>query len=134
MNSWKDEYITGVELIDEQHKKLIEIADDLYKLLKNQFITDKYDRIVQILNDLKDYAVFHFKSEEEYMLSIGYKKYLSHKVEHDDFITKINSFDLKEIDESQQRYLIEILEFVIKWIDGHILKRDKIMALERSQE
>ncbi len=134
MNSWKDEYITGVELIDEQHKKLIEIADDLYKLLKNQFITDKYDRIVQILNDLKDYAVFHFKSEEEYMLSIGYKKYLSHKVEHDDFTAKINSFDLKEIDESQQRYLIEILEFVIKWIDGHILKRDKLIALEQNQE
>lgn len=134
MNSWKDEYITGVELIDEQHKKLIEIADDLYKLLKNQFITDKYDRIVQILNDLKDYAVFHFKSEEEYMISIGYKKYLSHKVEHDDFIAKINSFDLKEIDESQQRYLIEILEFVIKWIDGHILKRDKLIALEQNQE
>ncbi|WP_291580562.1 bacteriohemerythrin [Clostridium sp. UBA6640] len=134
MNSWQDDYITGVELIDEQHKKLIEIADDLYQLLKNQFITDKYDRIVQILNDLKDYTVFHFKSEEEYMLSIGYKKYLSHKVEHDDFIAKINSLDLKEIDESQQRYLIEILEFVIKWIDGHILKRDKLIALEQNQE
>ncbi|QAA33909.1 bacteriohemerythrin [Clostridium manihotivorum] len=128
MITWKDEYTVGVKLIDDQHRKLLEIADDVYQLTKNNFITDKYDKIVQVIEELKDYTVFHFKSEEEYMLSIGYKKFLSHKVEHDDFVNKINSLDLKQIDESQQQYLLEILEFIVKWIDEHIMQKDKLIV------
>ncbi|WP_160677821.1 bacteriohemerythrin [Clostridium sp. C8-1-8] len=128
MITWKDEYTVGVKLIDDQHRRLLEIADDVYQLTKNNFITDKYDKIVQVIEELKDYTVFHFKSEEEYMLSIGYKKFLSHKVEHDDFVNKINSLDLKQIDESQQQYLLEILEFIVKWIDEHILQKDKLIV------
>ncbi|GFZ31633.1 bacteriohemerythrin [Clostridium zeae] len=128
MITWKDEYTVGVELIDSQHKRLLEIANDVYELTKNSFITDKYDRIVEVIEELRDYTIFHFKSEEEYMLSIGYKKFLSHKVEHDDFVNKVNSLDLNQIDESQQKHLLEILEFVIKWIDEHILQKDKLIT------
>ncbi|NRV86635.1 hemerythrin-like metal-binding protein [Clostridium beijerinckii] len=73
MVKWKADYEVGVKLIDEQHEKLFEIADRAYKLLTNDFILDKYDRITEILGELKEYTIFHFKSEEEYMLSIGYK-------------------------------------------------------------
>ncbi|MBK1813610.1 hemerythrin family protein [Clostridium sp. YIM B02505] len=128
MITWKDEYTVGVELIDSQHKRLLEIANNVYELTKNSFITDKYDRIVEVIEELRDYTVFHFKSEEEYMLSIGYKKFLSHKVEHDDFVNKVNSLDLSQIDESQQKHLLEILEFIIKWIDEHILQKDKLIT------
>jgi len=127
MVHWKEEYVIGVELIDEQHKKLIEIANKVYELLKNDFLTDKYDRIVEVIEELANYTVFHFKSEEEYMLSIGYKKLLSHKVEHDEFIEKINSFDLSQIDESQEKHLIDILNFIITWIDEHIIRKDKLI-------
>jgi len=127
MVHWKEEYVIGVELIDEQHKKLIEIANKVYELLKNDFLTDKYDRIVEVVEELANYTVFHLKSEEEYMLSIGYKKFLSHKVEHDEFIDKINSFDLSKIDESQEKHLIDILNFIITWIDEHIIQKDKLI-------
>lgn len=125
MIKWKEDYIIGVDKIDEQHKKLFEIANKAYELLKNEFCIDKYDRIVEILDELKEYTVYHFKSEEEYMISIGYKKFLSHKVEHDEFIKKINNIDFKSIDEDQDRYLLETLEFVVSWISSHILGRDK---------
>ncbi|GFP75141.1 bacteriohemerythrin [Clostridium fungisolvens] len=128
MITWKDEYTVGVELIDSQHKRLLEIANDVYELTKNSFITDKYDRIVEVIEELKDYTIFHFKSEEEYMLSIGYKKFLSHKVEHDDFVNKVNGLDLNKIDESQQKHLLEILEFIVQWIDEHILQKDKLIT------
>lgn len=127
MVHWKEEYVIGVEQIDEQHKKLIEIANKVYELLRNDFLTDKYDRIVEVIEELANYTVFHFKSEEEYMLSIGYKKFLSHKVEHDEFIEKINSFDLSQIDESQEKHLIDILNFIITWIDEHIIRKDKLI-------
>lgn len=80
---------------------------------------------MEILDELKEYTVYHFKSEEKYMISIGYKKFLSHKVEHDEFIKKINNIDFKSIDEDQDKYLLETLEFVVSWISVHILRRDK---------
>ncbi|MCY6356430.1 bacteriohemerythrin [Clostridium sp. ZS2-4] len=125
MIKWKEEYVIGVDNIDEQHKKLFEIASRAYALLKNEFCIDKYDKIVEILGELKEYTVYHFNSEEEYMTSIGYKKFLSHKVEHDEFIKKINNIDFKGIDEDQDKYLLQTLDFVVNWISGHILGRDK---------
>ena len=106
MIQWKESYRLGIEEIDEQHKKLFEIANRAYELLKNDFVTDKYDRIVDIIEELKDYAVYHFSFEEKYMASIKYRKLFSHKVIHDDFIAKINEVDLDNVDESQDEYLL----------------------------
>lgn len=125
MISWRDEFSIGVKEIDEQHMKLFEIADRAYALLKDEWCSDKYDGIVKILEELKEYTVYHFKFEEFYQMSIGYPKFLSHKIMHDDFIEKINSIDLERIDESQSKYLLEILDFVVKWIQEHILGQDK---------
>jgi hemerythrin len=127
MFQWKADYVLGVQLIDEQHKKLFEIAGRAYMLLKDDFRTDKYDEIVAILGELTDYTIFHFKSEEEYMMSINYKKYFSHKVEHNDFIEAVNNVDLSKIDQNQDEYIMGILEFIAKWIDEHILEKDKLI-------
>lgn len=128
MIKWKDSYELGVGNIDDQHVKLFEIADRAYNLLINDFVTDKYDKIIEILGELKEYTVFHFNSEEEYMLSIGYKKFLSHKVEHENFIKEINNINLDKIDINQDQSVKEILEFVVDWIDKHILNQDKLIV------
>jgi len=125
MITWKEEYVLGIEHLDQQHMQLFRIAADIHELLKNELITDKYDRILKLLAELKDYTVFHFTSEEEYMLSIGYRKLLSHKVEHNDFIEKINNVDLEKVDTDHEQYLLDILEFVLNWISDHILQSDK---------
>lgn len=128
MIAWKDDFLVGVDIIDEQHKKLFEIAWRSYKLLKDEFITDKYNKIVEILVELKDYTVFHFKTEEEYMMSIRYKKFLSHKVEHDEFLEKVNKIDFDVIEEDQDAYLKGIIEFVVEWIVEHIVQKDKLIV------
>jgi hemerythrin len=125
MFEWESKYELGVDFIDEQHKKLFEIGNRAYNLFKNEFCIDKYDKIVQIIEELKDYTVFHFTAEEGYLKKMGYKKLLSHKVEHDDFVNKFNNIDLKKIDEKQDDYIVEILEFIYKWIDEHILVKDR---------
>lgn len=129
MLKWKDDYLIGVESIDEQHEKLFEIAGRAFDLLKNDMCIDKYDRIVEILEELKNYAIYHFKSEEEYMLSIEYKRFISHKVEHDEFIEKVNNADLKKIDVDQDAYLMSLLEFIVNWTSDHILKNDKLIPV-----
>lgn len=126
MLKWEDKYRTGVAQIDEQHQRLFAIANEAYGLLKNELRTDKYDDIVAILAELRDYTKYHFQSEEEYMLSIGYKKFLSHKAEHADFIAKIAEVDLDKVDDNQDAYLRETLDFVATWIAEHILGRDML--------
>ncbi|MGE5626589.1 MAG: bacteriohemerythrin [Solirubrobacterales bacterium] len=128
MVTWKEEYRIGIEIIDEQHIKLFEIAGRAYDLLKNNWRTDKYDEIVDIMEELKEYTAYHFKTEEDYMESISYKRIFSQKVQHQEFITKINSIDLKKVDENQAEYLLGILEFIAEWIESHILVQDKLIG------
>lgn len=125
MYEFKEEYKTGIDLIDEQHRVLFEIADKTYNLLKNKFAIDKYDKIVELIEELKNYTIFHFQAEEEYMNSINYKRMFTQKVEHDAFIKKIKDINLSKIDENQDEYIISILQFLNDWLTGHILSNDK---------
>lgn len=125
---WKENYETGVEVFDEQHKKLFDIANSLYKLLEEDVYVDKYNKILEIIEELKNYTVYHFKEEEEYMYKIGYKKFFSHKVQHDDFIKQFSKINLEKIDKGQDAYIRETLEFIYNWIVNHILKTDKEYA------
>lgn len=128
MYEMKEEFKTGIEIIDNEHKMLFEIADKIYMLLKNEFIIDKYDRIVDLIEELKGYAALHFKDEEAYMKSINYKKMFTQKIDHDNFIKKLNEIDLNELDANQEEYILELLEFVNTWLVTHILEKDKLIA------
>ncbi len=126
MYEWKNEYVLGVEEIDKQHQRLIEIANQVLDIMKDQWRTDKYNQILEVLGELKEYTVYHFKSEEEYMAQIGYKKRFSHAIEHSAFIEKLNAVDLSEIDESQDKYLGELLGFITDWVVNHIMTTDRL--------
>lgn len=130
MYQFKDEYRTGIETIDSEHQKLFEIADRAYETLMNEFIPDKYDYIVEILNELREYAAFHFRHEEEYMISIRYKRLISQKASHDEFIEKINSYDLSEVDENQKGVMLELLDYLNDWLIHHIIGSDKLIGQE----
>lgn len=128
MFEMKDNYYVGVNLIDEEHKELFRIANEVFEVLKDDFIVDKFDNIVAIIERLKDYAIMHFADEERYMESIGYKRILSHKIEHADFIEKLNGIDFDQMDHNQTGTLIEILEFLGDWLIHHILEKDKLIV------
>lgn len=128
MYEMKPEYYTGIKFIDDEHTKLFSIANECYDLLTNQFLPDKYDYIMNIINELKDYTRYHFQHEEEYMDRIGYKRILSQKVAHQDFIDKILEVDSSNIDENQKESLLELLGFLNEWLVEHILKQDKLIA------
>lgn len=128
MYEFKEEYKTGIDFIDEQHKVLFEIADKTYTLLKNEFAIDKYDKIVALIEELQDYTSFHFTAEEEYMKSINYKRMFTQKVEHDAFIKRINDVNFSKIDENQDEYIVSILQLLNDWLTGHIFSNDKLIG------
>lgn len=129
MYEFKEEYVTGIEQIDEEHKRLFEIADETYNLSRKEFLVDKYDQAIQILKELKEYATMHFEHEEAYMESIGYKKMFTQKVQHNAFCEKLNSWNLYDIDENSEEIVDEILNFLTNWLVSHILEHDKQIGM-----
>lgn len=125
MFEWDESYATGIADIDEQHMKLFEIGNRAYNLLKNSLVLDKYDKIVDIIVELKDYTKYHFKYEEDYLASIKYKKFFSHKIMHEEFIGKLNSIDLEHVDVNQDDSIIGILSMLQEWLADHILEKDQ---------
>lgn len=125
MLQWKEEYEVGVAEIDEQHQKLIDIANRVYELMRNELALDKYDQIVEILQELKEYTVYHFHFEEGLMQKAKYKKRFSHKILHQNFLAQVEAVDLSAVDENQEAYLIQIMDFIANWLIDHIVGEDK---------
>ncbi len=128
MYEMKDEYLTGIELIDKEHTRLFEIAEETYQLKNAEFIPDKYDQIKSLFEELKDYTEMHFAHEEEYMQSIGYKKLFTQKMQHQAFISWIEEQNLDGIDdefEDQEAVVDNILKYLTDWLITHILETDK---------
>lgn len=138
MYEMKDEYLTGIEQIDEEHRMLFQIAEETYQLQQNEFIPDKYDQIKGLLHKLRDYTVMHFEHEEAYMESIQYKKMFTQKMQHAEFIKWLEAQELdgEGIDgeyEDQDQVVKNILKYLTDWLIAHILHTDKQISMpERS--
>lgn len=128
--AFTEKYFTGVEIIDEEHRKLFEIIAEAKELIEAELLHDKYDEIVNILEQLREYTKVHFSDEEEYMESIQYSKLDVQKRAHQAFIEKLAEINLEEVDEHQQEYLEELIAYLLGWLINHILKADKLIGEE----
>lgn len=120
-----DEYLTGIDLVDAEHKELFRIVDKANRLVKDFDSLSGFDEIVKILDELKQYTKEHFADEEEYMEGINYIGLEAQKRAHMAFIDKLENIDLKQIDDNPQENLQELLEFLLGWLVNHILHTDK---------
>jgi len=123
--SWKDSFSCGIAEIDAQHKRLFEIAGDIYDISTQRKEVDKYDDINKVIDELKDYTVMHFNYEEKLMKEYDYEEYDSQKIEHDFFIKKIQRIEKKDLENEQNEAAVDMVTFVTDWISSHILKSDK---------
>lgn len=126
--AFTDKYKTGVAQIDDEHRRLFEIIKDTNDVIHTEFVHDKYDEIMRLLAELKDYTEFHFHDEEEYMKSINYPDLEAQKRAHSAFVERLVEIDLEELDEiddNQQEYLVNLIDFLLGWLSNHILGADK---------
>lgn len=120
-----EEYLIGIDLIDKEHEELFRIVGRASHLVKSYDSSSSYDKIIEILNELKNYTIEHFRDEEEYMEGIGYEGLAAQKRAHEAFVDKLETIDLQEIENNPQEYLQELLEFLLGWLINHILYTDK---------
>lgn len=121
---WKKEFELGINSIDEQHKKLLDIGNRINELLKNHDENDDFDEILTVIEELKDYTVYHFNTEEELFLKYKYTDYEKHKKEHDEFIAYLDSINFQDVDKNQKEFLKDLLTKIVKWVFNHIITTD----------
>src|ERR1035437_8156656 len=117
---WSDELSIGNVNVDKDHKKLIEIYNDLVDLIE---LDRNREEFAIILSKLTDYTLTHFRKEEDYMQKFSYPNLSEHKNYHCDFMYKVAMFnvDLLSTNPPDPK---GIINFVDKWLSQHIMKND----------
>lgn len=118
---WTDEYSVGITEIDNQHKGLVIIINELFELMSAGKAKAKMN---EIFDHLTDYTKKHFYTEELMLIKYAYKGLDEHKEEHKLFIEKLNGLktDLKQGDITIS---LKTLNFLKDWLLNHILISDK---------
>ena len=122
--TWKDSYSVGIASIDQDHKKLLGMINQLQTAA--HYHTDD-DLIEQTLNDLVDYTKYHFAREEDLMRDNGYPDFEAHKQQHEDMVKQVAKFiDEYRIDKT--RTIDNVTLFLKTWLINHINGSDQAYA------
>ncbi|MBJ6726472.1 bacteriohemerythrin [Geomesophilobacter sediminis] len=121
MIEWSDELSIGIDYIDEQHKQLMAIINELQ-------LAVEYDKgpdfVYPIIEHLYNYANTHFSDEEELLRMHNYPDLIDHRQEHLAFISKID--ELKNRYETDREGLtIHLRNFLLGWLYNHIKSEDQ---------
>ena len=127
MKRIREEYRTGLEQIDAEHVKLLDLTDQARKLFEDENMLFKCADIRKILAGLQTYTAEHFAHEEEYMESIGYDGLELQKKQHRIFEQKLEEFTERVSHLSigtQDDMIRDLFEYLQQWLHDHIKKED----------
>lgn len=121
---WTADLSVGNEEIDEDHRKLFDLIEEL-RVDMQQGRANKSSR--EIVDALTEYSEKHFSREEAFMLKIGYPQYAAHKADHDRFVSELYSLQSR-----LDRGALTLTQFVDQllndWLRRHVLVMDKALA------
>ncbi|MDA3954341.1 MAG: bacteriohemerythrin [Bacteroidales bacterium] len=121
---WSEKYSVGIKKIDNQHKGIVVLINELFNLMSQGKAKDSMN---EIFNQLTDYTKKHFYTEEAMLIKFAYYDYTQHKEEHKKFISKLTDLH-KDFDKGKVTISIEILNFLKDWLINHILISDNKYA------
>jgi len=118
---WTDELSVGIEEIDEQHKVLVGLVNEMHEAIQRHHARDVVRRV---LDQLASYTKTHFVVEESLMRILNYPDYEPHKQEHDTLIAQIEELQQK-LDAGKASVNFELMHFLKVWLTKHIMESDK---------
>lgn len=118
---WDDTLSVHIDEIDDEHRKLIDLLNEIDQAMRQQRGREIVD---QIIDSLIGYAKTHFLTEERYFERYGFPDAEEHKREHAFFIVKVYGFK-REFDQGKLTLSIEILHFLTDWLCQHIKGADQ---------
>jgi len=122
MTDWSDDYLIGIDKIDNQHKEFFRIAHQFF----TECLADEGDECVHdTLKFLGNYARKHFKAEEALMKKIEYPRLENHAMLHKDFLNRYSDLmvEFKKFGPTEQM-VNKILSTVMDWLKNHIVEAD----------
>jgi len=118
---WNDELSVGIQEIDEQHKVLVGLVNEMHDAIHARHGSEVSS---EILARLADYTRIHFAVEESLFRIFDYPGYEEHKAQHDELIKEILELQEK-ISTGQSNISFQLLHFLKMWLTQHILDSDK---------
>ncbi|PLX49800.1 MAG: hemerythrin [Desulfobulbaceae bacterium] len=121
MFAWKPEYSVNIKEIDDQHKQLVAMVNELHEAM-----TQKKGKEVlgPILAKLINYTATHFAAEEKLMQQHGYPDYDKHKAKHEKMVQKVLALQ-NDYKGGKITMTFEVSKFLQDWLNKHILGTDK---------
>ena len=112
---WENKYSVGNSKIDNQHKEMFKLGNDIPEVLNAQEINP-------IIMRLYKYTREHFSMEEEMMKSIGFPLLAEHKILHEELISKLN--EISSCPFETDKAALRFKQFVYGWLIEHIMHKD----------
>ena len=121
---WDERYMTGEDIVDAEHQQLVRIINEVVEQVSNE---TPEARINAILSQLVDYAVVHFRHEEELMVETGCdpRFIAAHEQVHREFANQV--IKMREFSGAGSG-TEDLLRFLTSWLAHHILGIDQAMA------
>lgn len=118
--NWSDSLSTGITLFDNDHRKLVALANELHESIR---VGAQQTVLEPILNELVKYTVFHFGHEEGMMIQYAYPAYVKHKKEHDALVEKVQDY-YNQVREGKTTISLSLIGFLKDWLVNHIMGSD----------
>jgi hemerythrin len=119
---WNDRLSVGVESLDNDHKRLLRMINDIYDLLLGE---RGPETLAQTLDGLVDYIAIHFKREEDYFALTGYADAEAHRLEHANMTAWVGQMRERLLAGQSSGMAQEILSFLRDWLFDHIMASDR---------
>ena len=119
--TWNEKYSVHIREIDEQHKKLVALINELFEAMK---AGQDHEALGKVIAVLLTYAKSHFATEERLMRDYGYPEYLVHKQVHDSLSKKVLDLNA-EYQAGKPVLTVQLMNFLKDWLINHILGTDK---------
>lgn len=116
--NWCPQYSVGVPQMDNQHKKLVDLINNLYIAMRDRKNVDT------VMDGVVQYTVRHFKDEETLMASIKYPGLQQHITMHQKVISQVQQL-AKRVSKREKGIEKKLLIFLKEWLLNHIVKQDK---------
>lgn len=118
---WKDDYSVGIDSIDQQHKKLLNLINQLQTAV-DYSTGEQFER--EALDELVDYTKTHFTYEEGLMRDNDYPDFEPHKLQHEKMFEKVSEV-LAEYEQDHDTAMANAAEYLKDWLINHINGTDK---------
>lgn len=118
---WKDDYSVGIDSIDQQHKKLLNLINQLQTAV-DYSTGEIFER--EALDELVDYTKTHFTYEEGLLRDNDYPEFEAHKRQHEKMFEKVREV-LTSYEKDQDTAMSNAAEFLKDWLINHINGTDK---------